>query len=168
MKDERIFAKRKVLVFILSTVLALSLLLGISAACEEEHTHSLTRHAALSPTCKNDGTIEYWECTGCKKLFSDEAATTEITLEQTIAPATGDHDWANGAIRARQAAPPKARDTAPARFAANARRKPSRQRGILSSPLPPRLRLAARRAISPIGTAPPAASIFPTKSARPK
>ena len=93
MKDERIFAKRKVLVFILSTVLALSLLLGISAACEEEHTHSLTRHAALSPTCKNDGTIEYWECTGCKKLFSDEAATTEITLEQTIAPATGDHDW---------------------------------------------------------------------------
>lgn len=93
MKDERIFAKRKVLVFILSTVLALSLLLGISAACEEEHTHSLTHHAALSPTCKNDGTIEYWECTGCKKLFSDEAATTEITLEQTIAPATGDHDW---------------------------------------------------------------------------
>ena len=93
MKDERIFAKRKVLVFILSTVLALSLLLGISAACEEEHTHSLTRHAALSPTCKNDGTIEYWECAGCKKLFSDEAATTEITLEQTIAPATGDHDW---------------------------------------------------------------------------
>ena len=93
MKDERIFAKRKILVFILSTILALSLLLGISAACEEEHTHSLTRHAALSPTCKNDGTIEYWECTGCKKLFSDEAATTEITLEQTIAPATGDHDW---------------------------------------------------------------------------
>ena len=93
MRDERIFAKRKILVFILSTVLALSLLLGISAACEEEHTHSLTRHAALSPTCKNDGTIEYWECTGCKKLFSDEAATTEITLEQTIAPATGDHDW---------------------------------------------------------------------------
>lgn len=93
MKDERIFAKRKVLVFILSTVLALSLLLGISAACEEEHTHSLTHHAALSPTCKNDGTIEYWECTGCEKLFSDEAATTEITLEQTIAPATGDHDW---------------------------------------------------------------------------
>ena len=93
MRDERIFAKRKVLVFILSTVLALSLLLGISAACEEEHTHSLTRHAALSPTCKNDGTIEYWECAGCKKLFSDEAATTEITLEQTIAPATGDHDW---------------------------------------------------------------------------
>ena len=93
MRDERIFAKRKVLVFILSTVLALSLLLGISAACEEEHTHSLTRHAALSPTCKNDGTIEYWECAGCKKLFSNEAATTEITLEQTIAPATGDHDW---------------------------------------------------------------------------
>ena len=93
MRDERIFSKRKILVFILSTVLALSLLLGISAACEEEHTHSLTRHAALSPTCKNDGTIEYWECTGCKKLFSDEAATTEITLEQTIAPATGDHDW---------------------------------------------------------------------------
>ena len=93
MRDERIFAKRKILVFILSTVLALSLLLGISAACEEEHTHSLTRHAALSPTCKNDGTIEYWECAGCKKLFSDEAATTEITLEQTIAPATGDHDW---------------------------------------------------------------------------
>ena len=41
--------------------------------------HTLTRHAQEDATCIETGKKEYWQCSVCKKLFSDANATTEIT-----------------------------------------------------------------------------------------
>ena len=56
------------------------------------HAHSMTKVEAQSATCTEDGNIEYWTCTTCGKLFSDEDGTTEITQAETIVPKT-DHNW---------------------------------------------------------------------------
>ena len=45
-----------------------------------EHKHTLTEHAAQrSNNCQTEGTIQYWECTSCKKKFSDPAGRNEIS-----------------------------------------------------------------------------------------
>ncbi len=55
--------------------------------------HDLTKHEKVEATCDEAGTIEYYECENCGKLFTDATATTEITDESTLViPATG-HDW---------------------------------------------------------------------------
>ena len=41
--------------------------------------HTLTHHALKAATCTEAGNIEYWLCSVCNKLFSNEAATQEIT-----------------------------------------------------------------------------------------
>ena len=41
--------------------------------------HTLTHHALKAATCTETGLREYWQCNVCNKLFSNEAATTEIT-----------------------------------------------------------------------------------------
>ena len=41
--------------------------------------HTLTHHEAKAATCTEAGNIEYWQCSVCNKLFSDEATTKEIT-----------------------------------------------------------------------------------------
>ena len=41
--------------------------------------HTLTHHALKDATCTEAGNIEYWQCSVCNKLFSDEATTKEIT-----------------------------------------------------------------------------------------
>ena len=41
--------------------------------------HKLTHHEAKAATCTEEGNIEYWQCSVCNKLFSDEATTKEIT-----------------------------------------------------------------------------------------
>ena len=43
-------------------------------------------------TCTEDGNIEYWSCEVCGKNFSDEAGTSETTLEKVKIPAKG-HTW---------------------------------------------------------------------------
>ncbi len=57
------------------------------------HTHSLTHIAAKAPTCAEQGNIEYWFCAPCGKYFSDAAAQHEITLADTVIPATGSHSY---------------------------------------------------------------------------
>lgn len=41
--------------------------------------HKLEPVAAEDPTCTKDGHEAYWKCSVCKKMFSDEAGTTEIS-----------------------------------------------------------------------------------------
>ena len=41
--------------------------------------HKLTHHELKDATCTEAGNIEYWQCSVCNKLFSDEATTKEIT-----------------------------------------------------------------------------------------
>ena len=52
-------------------------------------THNLQKVDYKAPTCTENGNIEYWFCKNCGKYFSDENGTNEITLEDTILPATG-------------------------------------------------------------------------------
>ena len=54
---------------------------------------ALIHHEAVQATCRHDGSTEYWECAACAKFYSDEAATTEVALADTILAKT-DHKWA--------------------------------------------------------------------------
>ena len=60
---------------------------GSSDPCASGHT--LTRHEAVAATCTASGMKEYWSCDVCGKLFADEAATTETTLEALTLAALG-------------------------------------------------------------------------------
>ena len=40
-------------------------------------------------TCTEPGNIAYWHCTACDNYFKDAAGLTEVSLENTIIPATG-------------------------------------------------------------------------------
>ena len=52
--------------------------------------HTLTHHALKAATCTEAGNIEYWQCSVCNKLFSDEATTKEITdAASLVIPAKG-------------------------------------------------------------------------------
>ena len=54
--------------------------------------HDLRKTEAKPATCTVNGNIEYWTCSRCGKIFSDEAGTAEITQAQTVEAAAG-HDW---------------------------------------------------------------------------
>lgn len=55
-------------------------------------SHVMVHHEAVAATCENAGSLEYWECTDCKKLFSDEEGKNEVTATSLVVNATG-HDW---------------------------------------------------------------------------
>lgn len=50
--------------------------------------HSLVKTEAKDATCTEDGNIEYWSCSTCHKIFSDEEGTSEIKLEDTVKEAS--------------------------------------------------------------------------------
>ena len=52
-------------------------------------THNLVKFDYKAPKCTEKGNIEYWYCSECGKYFINESATKEITLEDTVIPATG-------------------------------------------------------------------------------
>jgi len=52
----------------------------------DPEAHSLIHMEAKAATCTEDGNIEYWYCTLCKKYFEDEAATREIAEKDTVNP----------------------------------------------------------------------------------
>jgi len=53
--------------------------------------HDMEKTEAKAATCTEAGNIEYYTCSRCKKLYSDEAGKTEITQEETVLTALG-HD----------------------------------------------------------------------------
>ena len=59
--------------------------------------HNLTATLAVAATCTEPGNVEYWTCERCGKIFSDAEGKNEITLEDTVIPATG-HKWNEGEI----------------------------------------------------------------------
>lgn len=67
---------------------------GTEETTEEYVTLPKTNHQTeyiepVYPLCEVDGNIEYWHCTVCGKYFDDATLAHEITLAQTVAPATG-------------------------------------------------------------------------------
>ena len=49
--------------------------------------HTMAKTDAKDATCTEDGNTAYWHCSVCKKYFSDENGTTEITLPDTVVKA---------------------------------------------------------------------------------
>ncbi len=56
----------------------------VTEKIEATGKHTLKLHAKVDATCTADGTEAYYECTVCKKLFSDEDAQTGITAPTQI------------------------------------------------------------------------------------
>ena len=61
-----------------------------------DHTHNMQYHPAVDADCGTNtpGNIEYWVCSGCKKVFSDADGRDEIALDQTVLPFAHDLDTA--------------------------------------------------------------------------
>ena len=59
------------------------------------HTHSMVKTEAASATCTEDGNTEYYTCSKCGKLYSDEAGNNEITKAETVDKTAGHKysDW---------------------------------------------------------------------------
>ncbi len=51
--------------------------------------HVLKKYSSYGPYCEFPGRIDYWYCRYCGKYFADENASQEISLEDTVIPATG-------------------------------------------------------------------------------
>ena len=56
--------------------------------------HDLTFVPAVAATCEEAGNIAYYRCSHCKRNYSDETATEELS-EEDIVIAALDHDWAD-------------------------------------------------------------------------
>ena len=57
--------------------------------------HSTYTVEYKAATCTADGNIKYYVCNNCGRLFSDAAATQQITLSDTVLPALGHKDNGN-------------------------------------------------------------------------
>lgn len=58
-----------------------SIELTVEIEVETLCTHTLTQVEAKESTCSAAGNNAYYTCSGCNKIFKDEAGTTETTLE---------------------------------------------------------------------------------------
>ena len=57
---------------------------GYIIAPAKGHTHSLKKVAAKKATCTENGSIEYYTCSGCSDWFKDSAGKTKITDRNSI------------------------------------------------------------------------------------
>ena len=55
-------------------------------------THEFVKTEAADPTCTADGTIEYYTCSICNRVFRDAEGALETTVEECAIPALG-HTW---------------------------------------------------------------------------
>ena len=59
---------------------------GAAYGATDPNHHDLTHHDGTAATCTQPGSLEYWQCSDCHKLFADAAAAQPIT--DTVIPAT--------------------------------------------------------------------------------
>ena len=75
---------------------------AVCAVCGHEYGnvagHEISKHAAKAPTCIDAGNIEYYSCSNCGKLFTDENGKNETTLAAVTIAATGKHSFGNWVI----------------------------------------------------------------------
>lgn len=62
---------------------------------EAVFSHAAVKTPSKDATCTENGNSAYWYCKVCDKYFSDEAMTKEITLADSVIPATG-HSYQDG------------------------------------------------------------------------
>lgn len=56
------------------------------------HIHNLVKIDEVKATCQKEGTKEYYKCSKCGKLYSDEKGTKEISKPETIAKLSHNFD----------------------------------------------------------------------------
>ncbi len=89
---------KQIAIALLMALMTCACVLGLSA-CEGQyvgdrdqlHEHTMVYHAQVDASCTKDGAEEYWQCTECKKIFSDAAGTTVIEAPEKLT-ASG-HTW---------------------------------------------------------------------------
>lgn len=59
---------------------------------EVSHIHDMQKFEAKAPTCTQPGTIEYYICRDCDKVYADEEGKEYILLTDTYLQSLG-HDW---------------------------------------------------------------------------
>lgn len=59
---------------------------GATYGTTDPNHHDLTHHDGTAATCTQPGSLEYWQCSDCHKLFADAAAAQPII--DTVIPAT--------------------------------------------------------------------------------
>ena len=59
---------------------------------EISHTHDMQKFEAKAPTCTQPGTIEYYICRDCDKVYADAAGKRGILLTDTYLQPLG-HEW---------------------------------------------------------------------------
>ena len=62
----------------------------------ETVSHNLTKIEATPATCKDKGNIEYYKCTYCHKLYTDENAENQTYQQFISIPKTEEHTWDDG------------------------------------------------------------------------
>lgn len=59
---------------------------GATYGTKDPNHHDLTHHDGTAATCTQPGSLEYWQCSDCHRLFADAAAAQPIT--DTVIPAS--------------------------------------------------------------------------------
>ncbi len=78
---------KKIFSVLLGAALAAAIVLSAASCAGDVHEHTLRQVKAKEATCFEDGNLAYWECTECKKLFSDAEGEDEVTAEEVTLPA---------------------------------------------------------------------------------
>lgn len=61
----------------------------------KDTSHTVTHVAAVTPTCKVEGNVEYWYCSVCNTVWLDETQT-QIADQESVKLATVDHSFEDG------------------------------------------------------------------------
>lgn len=68
------------------------------AACgEKEHSHTLVRFNAISPSCLDEGYTEYFYCSDCGATFFDSVGKSPCNVELDCAIPPNGHAWSEWA-----------------------------------------------------------------------
>ena len=89
----------KRIIMTLAALICVISMLGLLCSCfggeagdpgeDGDHTHTPEKVEAVAATCTEMGNNEYYKCTGCDMVFTDEACETETTVEEQIVWAPG-------------------------------------------------------------------------------
>ena len=58
-------------------------------SCGSSHEHTLEHHAQVDATCTTNGTMTYYECSSCHKMFSDDTCEEQVYAENLVIEAAG-------------------------------------------------------------------------------
>ena len=58
-------------------------------SCGSSHEHTLEHHAQVDATCTTNGTMTYYECSSCHKMFSDATCNEQVYAEDLVINAAG-------------------------------------------------------------------------------